>query len=155
MAPRKKKESVVTNQLNGEPLRFTAEGEPINYLSSEKDAGTLPFNKREPLRVKFTLFGKEREEFDCGGMISACIKPDENGKVSVMTAIMGVADAEVLLMMMKGMVEHISEILSKIEEKEGVPGPKIMQLDLPNLEDDKELLARMALSRMSSSKTHH
>ena len=135
----------VTNQLNGEPLKFTEEGEPLNFLDSKKDLGELPFNKREPLRVKYTLFGKEREEFDCGGMISSCIKPDEDGKVAVMTSVMGIADPEVLMMMLKGMVDHILEVVSKIE---GVPGvPK------PGVKDEKELLERMALSRMAVTDT--
>lgn len=158
--PRKKKEpeAILKDTLTttaGTPLKFTKEGDPLNFLDSKKDKGTRPFNKREPLRVKYTLFGKEREEFDCGGMISACIKPDEDGKIAVMTSVMGIADPDVLLMMVKGMVEHIAEVLAKIEAKEGVPGPKIMQLEVPNMQDDKELIARMSLSRMSASKTQH
>lgn len=155
MAPRKKKAPEIPAPQAGEPLKFSEDGDPLNYLDSKTDIGPLPFNKREPLRVKYTLFGKEREEFDCGGMISACIKPDEKGKIAVLTSIMGIADAEVLLMMIKGMVEHVAEVLAKIEAKEGVPGPKIMQMEVPDRENEKELFARMGLSRAAASKTQH
>jgi len=154
MAPRKKAEvgsppkTKVRRSAEvaaGAPLKFTERGEPLNYLSKEKDVGPLPFNEREPLRIKYTLFGKEREEFDCGGAISACIKPDEDGKVGVMTSIMGIAEPEVLMLMLKSMVDHILEVVAKIE---GVPG-----VPRPGVKDEKDLEKRMALSRMSVTDT--
>jgi len=127
------------------PRKSKAE-QPLRYID-KKDAGDEEYNPKEPLQIRYSLFGKEREMVECGGALTAVIKPDEKGNLAVLSSVMGAPNPEILIRMLVALTEHVREVLIKLEQEEG----KTPQLSL----DPKELEARITLSQAAFSKSHH
>jgi len=122
---------------------------PLNYIDS-KDKGDDEFDPKQPLQIRYSLFGKERETVECGGALTAVLKPDSEGKIAVLSSVMGAPNAEMLIKMLFALSEHVREVLIKLD-KEKAPKSVAPLLDL----DSKEVEARLALSQAAFSKSHH
>ena len=131
--PRKKKEVPPKEQ-------------PLNYIQ-ENDTGEGEFDPNQPLQITYALFGKKRDTIECGGALTAVIKPDSKGRMAVLSSVMGKPSPEVLVRMLTALAEHVREVVLKLE-KEQDPASH----DFPDV-NTEEVEKRLALSQASFSKT--